>query len=250
MRAVLLLILILPCDAADEIPDLAHIREVNLDRASKLPDFVADETALRYVKTKDETQWQITDRIEAEVAVHGKGEFSRRNVRLNGQPWPLGKRFPEWDWSVAFGDELKALFDPECKTQVEFQGREQWQGQPAVAYRFNAPSNACFGNWSTREGLFKRRTIIYNPARRGRFLVDDRSNLVDFEIEATGFPKEFGNDSWTEKTSWGYVLISQQTYLLPVMFDIVVGSSNGHLWKADVEYRNHRHFEADSKIKF
>jgi hypothetical protein len=51
MRQVLLLaMLVLPCRAADEIPDLSYVREVNLDRTAMLPNFVADETALRYGK--------------------------------------------------------------------------------------------------------------------------------------------------------------------------------------------------------
>ncbi len=242
--------LALQCGGADGVPDLGHIREANLDRATKLPDFVVDETALRYAKSKGETEWRLTDRVEAEIAVHGKGGFNRRNVRVNGQLWPLGKEFPEWDWNVAFGDELRGLFDPQCKTQIEFEGPEQWYGQPALAYRFRSPANACFGNIGTRASFFRRYVVVYNPARSGEFLVDGRSNLVRSRFEATGFPKEFKNDTWTEETSWNYVLIGQQTYLLPVAFDIEVGSSKGSLWKAHVEYRNHRHFEASTKVEF
>jgi hypothetical protein len=42
-----------------------------------LPDFVADETALRYGKIEGETPRQLTDKIEAEIVVQGKGAVSR-----------------------------------------------------------------------------------------------------------------------------------------------------------------------------
>jgi len=252
--ALLFALVILPCGAADELPGLSHVREVNLERAVKLPNFVADEIALRYQKGKKDTDWRVFDRIESEIAVRGKDGFTRQNVRLNGQPWVDknggDKPFPNWNFGVAFGDELSALFDPKCPTVIEFEKQEQWNGKPALAYRFNSRPDGCFGYWEVnRNGIFSR-TKRYNPARRGRFLVDDKANLVRFEMEAINFPKDFGNDTWTEAATYDYVKIGDESHLLPVAFDTEIGASTGELFKAHVEYRNHRHFEASTNVQF
>src|SRR5262249_47896294 len=89
-----------------------------------------------------------------------------------------------------------------------------------------------------------------NPARQGRFVVDDKANLVRFEVEAINFPKEFGMDTWTETTEYNYIPIGDQSYLLPVSFDFQIGSSADQLWKAHVMYTNHRHFETSTTVEF
>jgi hypothetical protein len=142
------------------------------------------------------------------------------------------------------------LFDPKCPTVIEFDRREEWQGKPALAYRYHSPPNGCFGYWSVRMGFFSL-TRRYNPARRGRFLVDIPANrLVRFEEEAIDFPKNFGNDTWTEAATWDSVRIGDESYLLPVAFETVIGNSSDYLFRAVVEYSNHRHFQASADVKF
>ena len=246
VRGLLLLALVFPCGAADEVPDLSRVQEVNLERAATMPNFVADETTLRYLKAKGDADWRLFDRIEAEIAVRGRDGFTRQNVRLNGQAWG-DKPFPKFSWGVAFGDELPALFDPKCPTVIEFENQAEWEGKPAPSYRYSSPPNGCFGSWAAGNVFSRKR---YNPARQGRFVVDGQANLVRFETKAVGFPKAFGYDTWTETTAYDYVQIGDESHLLPVTFDLEVGSSTGELMKAHSEYRNHRHFEANSKIKF
>ena len=50
--ALLIALVTLPCNGADQTSDLRRVREVNLERATRLPNFVADEMALRYQKGK------------------------------------------------------------------------------------------------------------------------------------------------------------------------------------------------------
>lgn len=245
-RGLLILAILLPCGAADEVPDLSRVQEINLERAATLPNFVADETTQRYLKRKGDKDWHLFDLIEAEIAVRGRDGFTRQNVRVNGKQWG-DKPFPKFSWGVAFGDELPALFDPKCPTVIEFENQAEWEGKPARSYRYSSPPNGCFGTWAVGNVSSHKR---YNPARQGRFIVDDEANLVRFEMKASGFPKDFGQDTWTEVTAYDYVRIGDELHLLPVAFDLEVGSSTGELMKAHAEYRNHRHFEANSRIKF
>lgn len=246
-RGLLFLLLVPPCGAADKGADLEYVRKVNLEHAAMLPDFVADEIADRSQShAANPPDWQPMDHVEAEIVVRSKGEFTRRNVRLNGQPWD--KPFPRWNWGVAFGDELISLFDPKCKNAIELEGPAELQGEAVIAYHYQAPQNGCFGYW-TKSGLLTSKKV--NPPRRGRFVVDRATgNLLRFEMQAVDFPKNFGYDTWTVASAWDEVRIGSEAYLLPVAMEMVTGSTGHELGRTLVEYKNHRHFEASTSVQF
>lgn len=119
---------VLAQDVSQPQAKLEKIRAVNLDRAARLPNFVADEVAVRYhSKHVNPPVWQPLDTIESEISVRCD-DFTRQNVRLNGKPWTK-PNFPSFTWSVDFGGGLKPLFDPKCKTEIAFDRNvEGWEG--------------------------------------------------------------------------------------------------------------------------
>jgi hypothetical protein len=232
--ASLLLVSLLAQDAA-----LERARQVNLDRAAHMPNFIADEVAKRYTGHLGSSKWKYLDTIEDEVTLKGM-QISRQNWRLNGKPWKNPDGYP----STGFGEELKPLFSLGCPTVLEPAGREQLAGKEVLAYRFTSPADGCFShlfaNWET------------NPARTGRMLIDDASgDLVQFEEEAADLPKGFGFLQRNEVLTWGEVTISGVTHLLPVSAEFIWRiNSRGDLSRVTVEYRNHRHFEASTNVSF
>jgi hypothetical protein len=245
MRQVPLTVLWLPlvAFAADEIPDLSRVREVNLAYAAKLPSFVADETAKRYTSNKsDPPRWRLMNTVESEIDIHGRGPDSRRNIRLNGKPWNKSSDpNPTFHWYIGFGQELTSLFDPKCSTAIEFEGREEWQGKAVLAFRYHAPRDGCFGTWNTMPPA--------NPPRRWRFLVEVPGlNLIRYEEEGFDFPAGLERVHFTIETSWDHVNIGGESYVLPVAFEMEV-VNGGHV-RAVVEYKNHRHFEAAADVTF
>jgi hypothetical protein len=247
-RALALVLLLSPLQGQDPKAALEHARTVNLERAANLPNFVADETAMRYKsRHTDPPRWEYVDTIESEISVKG-ADFRRENTRLNGKPWN-NPTFPNFSWSVEFGAELKPLFSPKCGTTIKADGRDEAAGKQLLAYRFRAPRDGCFGTFYVRSGFFSRKQ--YKPAWTGRFLIDDPGgNVVRFEEEAHEFPKGFGADPLTQTTTWDYVKIGEGSYLLPVATEIFGGFTRGDLWHVVVEYKNHRHFEASTNLKF
>jgi hypothetical protein len=237
-------------DVSEQQAKLEHIRAVNLARAAALPSFVADEMAVRYKsKHVDPPQWQLVDTIESEIAIRDGG-FVRQHTTVNGKPWNKPNLPDGFGWSVAFGDEIKQLFDPDCRTAIDYVGREEMHGKPALAYRFQSAPGGCFGNFTIKEGFFSA-LKAYNPARTGRFLVDDPGgNLIYFEIEAKEFPKWLGSDPFKGIDSWDYVKIGDATNLLPVATEMFGGFKRENLWHVTVEYKNHRHFEASTNMTF
>jgi hypothetical protein len=223
---------------------LAHVRQVNLDFAANLPNFVADEVGKRYATTLTSKDWRYVDLIESEVTFRG-GQASREHIRLNGKAW--NRPFLELPgpiiWGVFFGTQLRPLFSPRCPTEIQFEGHETEQGKSLLVFHFASPPAACFR-------AFYAGSARYSPARTGRFAVDDPGgNVIRYEEEAK-FPEDWDIDRHTVVESWDYVRIGDATHLLPVRVEITGGSPEGYWSRADVEYKNHRHFEASTNIIF
>jgi hypothetical protein len=232
--------------APRSLSELERVRQVNLEYLSKMPNFVADETARRYESDDAEKPWRLYDTIEDEITFRGV-ELGRRNIRQNG------KRFPSpfiqlghFRWGGGFGVELHALFDATCPTKIDFAGTEAGSGSELLVYLFSSPPEGCF--WPHAWGSLKN---TYNPARTGRILVDaGRGNVVRYQEESAGFPEKFGKDRGTMTQSWDYVRIGDATYLLPISAEFVARQSDGSAERVLVEYKNHRHFEAATSVTF
>jgi hypothetical protein len=226
--------------------ELERVRQVNLEYLSKMPNFVADETARRYESDDAGKPWRLYDIIEDEITFRGV-ELERRNIRQNGNRFPRPFiQLGHFRWGGGFGVELHALFDPRCPTKIDFAGTEAGGGSELLVYLFSSPAEGCFfpHAWG---GLEK----TYNPARTGRILVDAvRGNVVRYQEEAAGFPEKFGKDRGTMTQSWDYVKIGDATYLLPTSAEFVARRSDGSAGRVLVEYQNHRHFEAATSVTF
>jgi hypothetical protein len=219
---------------------LEHARQVNLERAANMPNFVADEVAERYTRHSDSSNWKHLDTIETEITVKGI-QISRHKWRRNGKP---ARPDPDGNMpSTGFGAALKPLFDPKCPTNEEFAGRDEVLGKAALVYRFRSPAGGCFGN------LYGSRP--YNAARTGRVLIEDPSGeILQFEEEATGFPRGFAFVQRNQVMAWGPVKIGDTSHWLPVAADFIWRMGNGELYRTTIEYKNHRHFEAATNITF
>ena len=228
------------CLVAFAQAELDRVRQVNLETGTKLPSFVADETLKRYEGRIDSSKWRQVDTVDTEIAVEGTA-ITRQNWRRNGKPWKPASGFIP---NAGFGAELKPLFSPECPTRLESAGSEAAGGKQVLAYRFSSPPNSCF----VPLGINGQ---TYNAARSGRILVDDRSGrMIQFEAEATGFPKGFDFVQRNEVETWDYVKIGDASHLLPVSADFIWRMPNGALYRVAIEYRNHRHFEASTNLTF
>jgi hypothetical protein len=228
---------------AGEQSELDRVRQANLEYLSKRENFVADETARRYISDDAGKPWRLEDTIEDEIAFK-EGQLTRVNIRKNGKPWvkPFGK-LPGIIWG-GFGAQIKPLFDPACPTKIDFAGSQEASGKPALAYLFISPPNACFGPCTWNDHL-------YNPARTGRILVDPaRGSVIRYEDESSGFPEKFGVDRVMWGDSWDYVTIGGTSHIVPIASDLLVSTQGGTSYRVIAEYKNHRHFEASTNVTF
>jgi len=222
---------------------LEHARTVNLARALALPNFVVDEMATRYKsRHTNPPKWDLFDTVESELAITGS-RFERQNVRRNGKPWNKPD-LSDFNWGIGFGAGLHQVFSPKCPTMLDYAGHEEVRGKQTLAYHFSSPPDGCFSTFTIGSKQ-------YNPAQRGRILIEDPGgNVIHFETEAREFPKLFGADPFKFTLTSDYVKIGDASYLLPVAAEVFGGFTRGDLWHVVVEFKNHRHFEASTTLMF
>jgi len=222
---------------------LERVREVNLARAENMPNFVADEVALRSVRGKGNSKWKQVDTVESEVAFKG-AEDARQHIRINGKPYTTTTGWiPGVNWGLGFAGYLNSVFDRDCANTFELAGHETLRGKRVTVYSFQSPVDGCFG-----PGTLGYRQ--YDAARTGRILVEDLGgNVIQMEFEVIQTPGiTSGNDK--EVYTWDDVTIGDASHLLPVAADYVYPWPNGDSWHVTVQYKNHRHFEAATTVKF
>jgi hypothetical protein len=223
---------------------LDRAREVNLRYAANMPNFVADETARRFTATNKSPGWRYADTIESEITIKGN-QANRQHVRREGKPWVGGfETLRGFRWSGGFGTEIRPLFDPQCPTTIDYEGPAELRGRQLLDYRFTSAKDGCFA-------IFYFESQLYNPARTGHAFIDGATgNLMQFEEEASEFPADFAFAYREERVVWDYVKIGDATHLLPVSANFVVHYTSGARWRIEVEFKNHRHFEASSNLTF
>lgn len=224
--------------------ELAHARPVNLEYAAHMPNFVADEKAKRYRIGPGGSTWRDFDTVESEITFKGN-HAARQRIRRDGKPWEQPfEALPGFKWYEGFGTEIAPLFDPGCPTTLEYQGRSKSGARQLLDYRFSAPIDGCFPYFFFDYQRF-------NPARTGHVFIDEPAgNIIQLDEEATGFPREIQFAERQERISWDYVKIGEDSHLLPVRANFLVQYYDGTRYRIEVEYRNHRHFEASSNITF
>jgi hypothetical protein len=159
---------------------LERVREVNLARAAKMPNFIADEQAVRSLRRKGDAKWKQVDTVESEIAFHGDAA-ARQHIRINGKPFSNGSgRIPGVNWDSEFGGVLKSLFEKDCANTFEFAGHEELRSKPVTVYRFRSPLDGCFG--ADVVGYQQ-----YDAAQTGRILIDDHAgNVLQMERQKSG----------------------------------------------------------------
>jgi hypothetical protein len=90
----------------------------------------------------------------------------------------------------------------------------------------------------------------YIPARKGRILIDQTGNLLQYEEEATQYPVGFGIISTREVIQSGYVRFGDVTFLVPIGYEVFVTFSSGDQWHVSAEFKNHRHFQSSVNLTF
>jgi hypothetical protein len=210
----------------------------------KVPNYVADEKGERYQTPGVPADWRKTDVVKTEVRFDGNKE-TRENIFLDDRPWtePFVV-LPGWKWRGGFGEKLRSIFDPNNPVRFTFSQSIIYRGKRARVYEFSAPING-LGSWQTGYQRFY-------PAHEGKVTItEDDLMVVSVESKAKEFPAGFPISSVEEVMTWDWVIAGSDRELLPVSGEVlVVHASDRRAYLVRLDYRNHRHFQASSSIRF
>ena len=105
--------------------------------AEELPNFIVTQLVSRYVRTPENKDWQLEDKLEIELTYRtGKGEEFKL-LRVNGKPTVQSYKDIGGSTSTGeFGSMLAALFSPDSKAEFKEIKRETFHGRPTVVYDF------------------------------------------------------------------------------------------------------------------
>jgi hypothetical protein len=213
---------------------------------ANVPNYVADETADRSQTTdiQPDWNWRRIDSVKCEVRFDGNRE-TRENIFLNGSPWTQPFiMLPGSKWLGGFGGKLRALFDPDRPVRFTFSQSVLYRGKRARVYEFSAPKDA-LGYWHTGYQTFF-------PAFEGKVTItEDDLMVVRLESKAREFPLAFPISSVEDATTWDWVMAGDGRELLPISGEVIVVYANERrAYLTQVDYRNHRHFQASSTLSF
>jgi hypothetical protein len=143
-----------------------------------------------------------------------------------------------------FGTYLVPLFDPKCRTRLEFSKKIEEPGRQGYVYKFTSPPEGCFPTsftgsiraYATHEGL----VLLELPG----------GELTQVAERSVNFPQAYPIGQRSEVVTWNFVKIDNETHLLPVAFEKVMYMRQGGVLRVTAAYINHRHFEANSNVTF
>jgi hypothetical protein len=232
---ILLALLLWQADHNEIIRTAAAAAE---DYSKRLPDFICEQVTDRYLSRTLRPEWKRQDRVEVEVLYTHGGELYR-NLRINGKPAEDGNADPgRGTWSKGeYGTVLTNLFRPESKTL--FMPRRHGVYDFAILQAHS--------HWRLSVGEASVLTAYSGTVR-----IDPASGqTLNIEMTAHGIPRDFPWDMAEVHLTYDWVKIDARKYLLPVRSEnICCVRDTWHCTRNVISFRNHRKFDAASRITF
>ena len=229
---------------------LANVCEFVLALPQKLPNFVCDQTTIRYQPAPREKP-EITpeDIITAQVT-YEDGKESYENIAINGQP--TKRVMPELSgmWSIGeFGSQLRAIFTPRSAAEFTFRKETALHASPALMFEFRVARQNNL-SWVVQASGTHGALALY-PGYRGTFWLDKRtSHLLRLEMHSTDVDANFPLDRIEVAIDYTDLRLGDDSvFLLPARSEAVSCTRGSERCRRNVLAFDHcRKYAAKSRI--
>jgi hypothetical protein len=221
---------------------IAKAREIALDFAETLPNYLAKQVTTRFVGNGKKDRWDAVDTFTADV-VYEDGHESYRNVLLNGKP-AKGKIEQTGSWSRGeFGTTLRDLMSMGTSARFKPRGTTFISNRKARYYDYVVEQEN--SHWQI--GVPGQ---TYFPAYSGRVWVDvETARVMRIEMEGRNIPSTFPVSLVESAVEWDFVKIGSSSYLVPVHAEsLSCMRAEGQCSKNVMDFRNYRKFGAQSEL--
>lgn len=225
---------------------LGEVTDYARNYVKNLPNFTCTQFTRRFVDTTNAENFRLIDNVVESLSYsNGHEDYVVKTVNnspTNKSHWELGGTTSAGE----FGTDMKELFDPESRTEFEWESWTTWHGRRThkIFYRVRQPNS--------------HYTVVYEKTQsivagyKGYVYVDrDRKVIMRITREAENVPPDFPIQNIKQITEYSFQKIgeSEQEFLVP-NYSIITSKSGRYMTKNETQFRNYRKFGTESIIKF
>lgn len=232
---------------------IAAIRTSVQTAFERLPNFRAKLVTSMFHSTSRRVQWIPSGVISAEVSYEGKDE-RYSDIELNGRRPPTAPETADSEYMRSFNNAWSSG-DFETLSHCVFDGLQDADFHPAgTAHKPNgdvALYEFSGGRSSTCAAVRAESQVVY-PSYKGSLQVDLRTgNVTHLELEATHVPAGFPLDRAERSADFAPVRIGDEQFLVPTTgYWFGCYRNSYYCFLNRLDFRDYRHFESDSQLKF
>lgn len=233
-------------EAFARLPFLEQAQYFALEYADSLPDFMTTQFVTRYEQKPGDKDWKKQDALEIELAYSEKQGEKYKLTKLDGKPTTLKYENLSGSTSTGeFGSLLTAAFAPQSKAEFKELRKELFNKRQAVVYDFKV-KKAFSSNRITDRTTHQSVIAGY----QGTIWIDvETKRVLRIEQANEGMPANFAISLSESAVEYDWVKIADQTYLLPVRAELLLGSDRDRYYTRNViEFKNYRKFDSDIKF--
>lgn len=233
-------------EAFAKLPFLEQARFYALEYADNLPDFMATQFVTRYAQKPGDKAWMKEDTLEIELAYRIKEGEKYTLTKMNGKPSNLKYQYLGGSTSTGeFGSLMAAAFTPESRAEFKELRKETFNKRQTVVYDFKVKKA-----FSASQITDKTSHLTITTGYQGTVWIDvETKRVLRMEEANEGMPAGFSITLAESSVEYDWVKIADQTYLLPVRAEMLLGSDRErHYTRNVIEFRNYRKFDTDMKF--
>jgi hypothetical protein len=265
-----------PPDAAEQARVLDELRAYAEAYTSNLPNFICFQVTRREVElapnasaagVRESTPGRgnmglanLRDRKSTDTYEEQLGFFDHQEtyqlLKVNGSKRKPGEPRPPGVTSTGeFGSTLRAVFDPQSKTEFEWKKWDTLRGQQVSVFAFHVEQR----NSQAQMDVPSRRVVV---GYRGLVYATREGNIVLRLTTEADPPKDFPLQDVTHLLDYGAVEIAGQHFVLPLHAEMQTrmsedfmkygresGNSKQVFLRNQVDFREYRKYAAESVLK-
>ena len=226
---------------------LEQVTEYARNYIKSLPNFTCTQFTRRYQDSTNSENYRLDDNV-VETLSYSNGREDYKVVTVNDRMVPNADHWSLGGTTSAgeFGTDMKVLFDPETRTELEWESWTTWHGRRThkIFYRVRqAKSKYSIGYARTQSIVAGYKGYVYVDAELGMIMRITR--------EAEDLPVDFPIQLVKQITEYSFQKIgeAQQEFLVPI-YSVITSRAGRFMTKNETQFRNYRKFGTESVIKF
>jgi hypothetical protein len=225
-------------------------RQVALDYARSLPDFICTQLVRRYIDVEHLTQhpyWRMLDTLTIKLSYFDRRE-DHTLVLVNGKP--SKKSYTELGGAISAGEFAlmqKQIFDPASQAIFTWKKWNKAGKRQAATYlyRVDVSHSRFMLDFLTPAGLTQDIVGYHGTLELDR----ETGNVLSMTYIADAIPKTCPISLSDTAVTYDFADVGGKQYLLPASSETELRSRE--LWTRNhAEYRDYRKFSADSTVRF